>query len=120
MTKEEMDELAHSFAGVTYQQQWRGSHVWKVAGKVFVIGVVQDGGDMAYTFKTSWQNFHFLLESEGYRPAPYLASRGMSWIQCTQSSAALDEALRYYVEQSYQLVTEKLPKKQQRALGLIA
>ena len=55
----------------THVVQWGGSDVWKVGGKVFAIGGWGDNDEPAYVFKTSDQNFAFLCEYEGYRPAPY-------------------------------------------------
>ena len=64
----------------TYVMQWGGSHVWKVGGKVFAIGG-WDSGTAAITFKVSDAAYEMLRDQPGLRPAPYLASRGMKWIQ---------------------------------------
>ena len=98
--------------------QWGGSHVWKVGGKVFAIGGWQKSGEPAFIFKTSELNFHVLKDEPGFRPAPYLASRGMRWIQQTDGSASRDEALRYYLSESHRIVSLGLSKKKQKALGL--
>lgn len=64
----------------TYVQQWGGAHVWKVGGKVFAIGGWDDSVP-AFTFKTNAFMFDVLKKEEGLRPAPYMPSRGLKWIQ---------------------------------------
>jgi predicted DNA-binding protein (MmcQ/YjbR family) len=119
MTYEEFNEFCGSFSGTTYVMQWRGSHVWKVGGKVFAIGGWEkESKAPAFTFKTSEQNFHFLGEHPDYRPAPYLASRGMKWIQHYKMSPIEREDLEYYLSESYRIVSLGLSKKKQRELGI--
>lgn len=107
-----------SLAATTYVKQWGGSHVWKVGGKVFAIGGWSSEKKPAFTFKTSEQNYHFLCEADGYRPAPYFANRGMKWIQLYDSQVASDDDLVYYLTESYRLVSLGLTKTKQKALGL--
>jgi predicted DNA-binding protein (MmcQ/YjbR family) len=52
-----------------------------VGGKVFAIGGWQKTDDCAYTFKASELNFQVLSVLPGFRSAPYMAARGMKWIQ---------------------------------------
>ena len=63
-------------------------------------------------------NYNILENEEGYRPAPYLASRGMKWIQKYDNHKENDEELKYYIEQSYHIVSMGLTKKKQKELGL--
>lgn len=106
--------------------QWGGAHVWKIGGKVFAIGGWSkgeaDAGDdsLSVTFKVSPLAFDILKEQPGLRPAPYLASRGMKWIQRTSDKTMSEEDLKDYIAESYRLVGAGLSKKRQRELGLIA
>lgn len=118
MTYEEFNGFCGSLAATTHVIQWGGSHVWKVGGKVFAIGGWEKSEQAAFTFKTSELNFHFLSEKTGYRPAPYLASRGMKWIQQYDATGSDDEELIYYLEESYRIVSLGLSKKKQQELGL--
>ena len=115
----DFNQYCDSFKASTYVVQWGGSHVWKVGGKVFAIGFTLKNGQAAYTFKASEQNYYFLHESEGYRPAPYFANRGMKWIQQTDTSASLDEQLRYYLSESYRIVLSGISKPKQIEMGLL-
>lgn len=101
---------------MTYVVQWGNSHVWKVGGKVFAIGGWGDENQPAFTFKVSEYNFLLLNDIPGFRPAPYLASRGMSWIQ--QFDSRKDKDLKHYIKESHRIVSLGLTKKKQKALGL--
>lgn len=118
MTYDQFNEFCSSLTATTHVIQWGESHVWKVGGKVFAIGGWSKGEGPAYTFKTSELNFDFLKQNPGYRPAPYLASRGMKWIQQTDQSPAKDEELKYYLSESHRIVSLGLSKKKQKELGL--
>lgn len=98
----------------THVVQWGGAHVWKVGGKVFAIAGWNDGDEMAVTFKCSPGQYDVLEQLRGCRPAPYLASRGMKWIQRVQSIDLTDAALKACIRESYALAIASLPKKNQR------
>jgi predicted DNA-binding protein (MmcQ/YjbR family) len=117
MTYDEFNAFCEGLPATTYVNQWGGSHVWKVGGKVFAIGGWADG-EPAYTFKVSRLSFEVLQEQPGLRPAPYLASRAMSWIQHYASPGLPDGDLQDYLQQSHAIVASGLSKKKQRALGL--
>lgn len=93
MTYEEFNKFCESLPATSYVIQWGNSHVWKVGGKLFAIGGWGISEKPAFTFKASEQNFLYLSEYPGYRPAPYFASRGMKWIQRYEVSSTEDEDL---------------------------
>ncbi|MBB6522871.1 MmcQ/YjbR family DNA-binding protein [Pseudoteredinibacter isoporae] len=119
MTHEEFNQYCASFKAAEHVVQWGGADVWKVGGKVFAIGGWTKEKQTGFTFKTSDNNYHFLENKEGYRPAPYLASRGMKWIQQFDADDSEDEELRYYISESYKMISTALSKKKQRELGLL-
>lgn len=119
MTYDEYNNFCQSLPSTTHVVQWGGAHVWKVGGKVFAIGGWEEEGKPAVTFKVSDLNFDVLKDEEGFRPAPYLASRGMKWIQQQDTSADKDENLKYYIKESHRIVALGLSKKKQRELGLM-
>jgi predicted DNA-binding protein (MmcQ/YjbR family) len=103
----------------TYVMQWGGSHVWKIGGKVFAIGGQGNSNAPAFTFKTSELSFEILKDQIGLRPAPYLAARGLKWIQQFADNCLTDDELKLYIQHSYIMVLQGLPKKTQRELGII-
>ncbi len=124
MNHNEFNQFCRSFPAATHVVQWGNSDVWKVGGKVFAIGTKRKSstqsksGEPAFTFKTSNLNFEFLREAEGYIPAPYFASRGMKWIQQVETSGKLDEDLKYYLSESYRIVSLSLTSRIRKELGL--
>lgn len=123
MTYEEFNNFCAALAATTHVVQWGNSDVWKVGGKVFAIGgwqktELEKSGTPAFSFKTSPLNFDILKDEPGFRPAPYLASRGFKWIQLYSVHTKTDEELQYYLTESYRLVSLGLSKKKQRELGL--
>lgn len=119
MTYDEYNEFCRSFAATSYVVQWGGAHVWKVGDKVFAIGGWEKSGVPAFSFKTSEFNFDILKEEPGYRPAPYLASRGMKWIQIFEFFQGDNSDIKKHLESSYRIVASSLTKKKQKELGLI-
>ena len=118
MTYDQFNNFCQSLPATTHVIQWGGCHVWKVGGKVFAIGGWEKSAQPAFTFKTSELNYEILKDQPGYRPAPYLAARGMKWIQQYRFESDSDEALEYYLQQSLRIVSLGLTKKLQKELGL--
>lgn len=114
----EFNKFCESLTATSYAMQWGGSHVWKVGGKVFAVGGWSEVDKPAYTFKVSPEDFHFLDEKPGYRPAPYLASRGMTWIQHCDVAKNQKRELRFHILESHRIVSLGLSKKKQKELGL--
>ena len=106
--------------------QWGGAHVWKVGGadgKVFAIAWAdgtdeEDAGDLAVTFKVSDLAYEILRDAPGLRPAPYLASRGLKWIQHYAEPGLSDAELKDQIRESHRLASLNLTKKRQKQLGL--
>jgi len=119
MTYEEFNAFCRGLAATTYVVQWGGSHVWKVGGKVFAIGGGKNG-EAAFTFKVRPLSYEILREQPGLRPAPYLASRGLTWIQHFAKPGLSDNALHDYIRQSHLIVSRGLSKKKRAELGLAA
>ena len=91
--------------------------MWKVGGKVFAIGGWANDKP-AFTFKVSREDYDYLVEVPGVRPAPYLASRGMSWVQNYMKPGLPDPLLKEHLQGSHRIVSLGLTKKRQRELRL--
>jgi len=120
MTSDDYNAFCKSLPHTTHVVQWGGADVWKIGGKVFAIGGWQDEGEALFvTFKCSDMSFEMLSDTSGCRPAPYLASRGMKWIQRTSNEGLDDAGLKDYIHESHRMVARGLTKKKQRELGLL-
>jgi predicted DNA-binding protein (MmcQ/YjbR family) len=117
MTYEEFNAFCRALQATDHVVQWGGSHVWKVGGKVFAIGG-WEVDQPSYSFKVSDISYEVLKEQPGLRPAPYLASRGLKWIQHYAKPGLSDGELRDYLRQSHLIVTHGLSKKRRAELGL--
>ncbi len=118
MTYDEFNEFCASLPATSHVVQWGNSDVWKVGGKVFAIGGWEKCNKPAYVFKTSDADFHFLQDEPGFRPAPYMAARGMKWIQHYDVTAATKDELKKFIKESHRIVSSGLTKKLQKELGL--
>jgi predicted DNA-binding protein (MmcQ/YjbR family) len=116
MTYEEFNAFCSALPAATYVVQWGGSHVWKVGGKVFAIGGWQDD-EASFTFKVSDISYEVLKAQPGLRPAPYLASRGLKWMQHYAKPGLSDAELRDYIRQSHAIISLGLSKKKRSELG---
>ena len=117
MTYEEFDRFCAALPATSPVVQWGGAHVWKVGGRMFAVGG-WDEAVPAYTFKVSPLSFEILRALPGLRPAPYLASRGLNWIQHYAVPGLRDPELREYLKESHRLVARGLSGKRRRDLGL--
>jgi predicted DNA-binding protein (MmcQ/YjbR family) len=110
MNLQQYNAYCESLPATTHVVQWGGAHVWKIGGKVFAIGWF-DGGYPAVTFKVSPMAYDMMQAEPGLRPAPYLASRGMKWIQNYTAEGLSDKDLQAYLNESYKIVARGLTKK---------
>jgi predicted DNA-binding protein (MmcQ/YjbR family) len=117
MTYAQYNAFCRKLPATTTVVQWGGSHVWKVGGKVFAIGGWH-ADHPAFTFKVNDIAYEMLHGQPGLRPAPYLASRGLKWIQHYDRLSLTDAELKDYIRQSYSIVARGLSKKKRAALGL--
>ena len=97
--------------------QWGGADVWKVGGKLYAMAR-EDEGVIQVTFKATEIGYEVMRDMEGLRPAPYLASRGMKWIQHHSAPGLDDEALCEHIEASYHMAIKRLTKKARAEMGL--
>lgn len=117
MTCDEFNDFCRGLPATTTVVQWGGAHVWKVGGKMFVFGYWDDE-EPAITFKVSELSYEVLKEQPGLRPAPYLASRGLTWIQHYAKPGLSDDELRDYIGEAHAIIAAGLTKTKRKELGL--
>ncbi|MBL3702498.1 MmcQ/YjbR family DNA-binding protein [Sulfitobacter sp. BDSS02] len=118
MTRDEFNAYCSAFPASTHVVQWGDADVWKVGGKVFAICGWNDGA-AAFTFKVTDMAFEILPDMEGIRPAPYMASRGLKWVQHYASPGLSDSELKEHIALSFDMVVSGLSKKKRAELGLL-
>ena len=118
LTLEEFDAFCESLPHTTHVVQWGDAHVWKIGWKVFAVGGWNEPKKLGVTFKCNPEVFDAYKDKPGLRPAPYLASRGMTWLQWTGAETLSVIELKEYLWQSYYLICDGLTKAKQRELGI--
>ena len=118
MTAAEFNIFCATLPHAHHVVQWGGADVWKIGGKVFAIGGWNESEALCVSFKCSDISFQMLKVQPGIRPAPYLASRGMTWLQRTGSQTMSDADLKGCLKESYRLVSLGLTKVVKKTLGL--
>jgi predicted DNA-binding protein (MmcQ/YjbR family) len=106
--------LCLSFPQTTEKIQWGEVLVFKVAGKIHALTVLQPAKTWL-TFKVSPENFAELTERPGIIPAPYLARA--KWVALETRDALSSDELTLLLRESYDMVVAKLPMKTREALA---
>lgn len=117
MTRDDLNTFCASLPQTTHVVQWGNADVYKVGGKVFAV-IGMGNTEATVTFKASEMAFEILSDSPGLRPAPYMASRGLKWIQHYAEPGLSDDSLRDHIKASYDMVVAGLTKKKRADLGL--
>ena len=97
MTLDEYNRFARSLHATTHVVQWGGAMSGKSAARFSPSAAGMTGEGLFVTFKCSERGFDLLKEQPGLIPAPYLASRGMTWIQRRTCESMDDAALKDYL-----------------------
>src|SRR5580704_10829202 len=92
----------------TESVQWGNDLVFKIAGKMFAV-VVLEPAKVWLSFKCSPEEFSELVERPGIIPAPYSAR--YHWVALETEEALTPAEIKRLVRSSYQLVLDKLPRK---------
>jgi predicted DNA-binding protein (MmcQ/YjbR family) len=115
MDIESVRELCLSLPHVTEKVQWGNDLVFKIAGKMFAVIVLEGASKYCLSFKCTPEKFTELVEQDGIDPAPYSAR--YYWVALRQFDALSEKELKALLRESYNLVFEKLPKKTKLQLG---
>lgn len=108
MRLDRLKALALSLPGTAVVAQW-GGLVYKVAGRVFLMLILDGGVVDAVIFKCTPEEFAGLTEIDGIGQAPYFAKR--LWVRLADPAALPEPELQARIRRSYGLVAAKLPKR---------
>ena len=104
-----------SFPHATEKLQWGNDLVFKIAGKMFAVLVLEGASKYCLSFKCPEEKFAELIEQDGIDPAPYSAR--YNWVALESFDVLSKKELKALLRNSYDLVFEKLPKKTKAELG---
>jgi len=113
MTLDLIREIATKLPHVKEDVKWGADLCFCIAEKMFCVTGLE--GPVSVSLKVTDEEFEELIERQGFIPAPYMARN--KWVRIDPSSKISKKELKQLIEQSYQLVKAKLPKKLQAKLS---
>jgi predicted DNA-binding protein (MmcQ/YjbR family) len=108
-------EFCLSLPHATEDVQWENNLLFRIAKKMFCIASLEPGARVKFCFKCTPEKFAELVEIEGVIPAPYMARN--HWVGLVEVNALRQPEIKELIQNSYQMVLEKLPKKLQAELS---
>ncbi len=113
MNIEEIQNLCTQLPGVTEDVKWGSDLCFSVGGKIFLAAALEQLPVTA-SFKVTDEQFEEMSAKPGFRPAPYMAKR--KWIYLNDIGLTNKQEWKFYINQAYEPVKQKLPKKLQEQL----
>jgi predicted DNA-binding protein (MmcQ/YjbR family) len=115
MSIEEIQNICRQLPGVTEDIKWEHDLVFSVGEKMFcVVGL--DQSPTTASFKVRDEEFEEICNRPGFKPAPYVAKYKWVWIEDINKMKKAD--WKKYLQQSHELVKNKLSLKLRKRLGL--
>ena len=115
MDIEQVRAYCLSFPHATENVQWGNDLVFKIAGKMFAVTVLEGASRYVLSFKCTEEKFAELIERDGIDPAPYSAR--YHWVALERFNVLTEKELKTLLRKSYDLVFEKLPRKTRAQLN---
>ena len=95
--------------------KWGHDLVFSIGGKMFCVAGLDQSPTTA-SFKVKDEEFEEMCNRPGFKPAPYVAKYKWVWIEDINKMKKTD--WKKYLQQSYNLVKNKLSSKLKKQLGL--
>ena len=108
MDIESLRLICKQFPGVTEDIKWGHDLVFSVGGKMFCVTGL-DESPVTASFKVTDEEFEEMSSRPGLKPAPYVAK--YKWVLIEDINRMKKADWKKYLQQSYQLVKDKLPAK---------
>ncbi len=108
MTLEDLQTICRKLDKVTEDIKWGHDLCFNIGGKMFLV-TGADEFPVSASFKASEETFNELTAREGFIPAPYMARH--KWVYVDDINRLSKKEWQQYINQSYELVSSKLPKK---------
>lgn len=100
------------YPGTTEGIKWGHDLCFMVAEKMFCVTNLEPPHQVS--FKVPDEDFEELSQRDGIIPAPYMARN--KWVMVQHVNKVSKAEWKKFIEQSYNLIKSKLPKKTQEAL----
>ena len=116
MNNETLRIFCLSLPAATEDIKWGHDLCFLIAGKMFTVTSLEATDGHCVSFKCTPEKFAELIESDGIIPAPYMARN--HWVTLERFDALRDTEIKELVQESYEMVLAKLPKKTREEIAL--
>ncbi len=107
MNIDTLRDFCLALPGASEDIKWESDLCFSIGGKMFC--VTSADVESGVSFKVRDEEFREMTHREGIIPAPYMARH--KWVHVLEFYWLTDEEWKHYIQQSYELVKEKLPQK---------
>ena len=114
MNVEALRKICLSFPGATESIKWGNDLVFSVGEKMFCVTSFEEA--FKCSFKVPDDAFEELSVRPGFAAAPYLARA--KWVLVSNEAGLAKDEWPQFLKQSYELVANKLTKKQRSMLNI--
>ena len=114
MDIESVRSFCLSLPHVDEKVQWGNDLLFRIGEKMFAVVSLEAASDHCMSFKCTPEKFAELVEIDGIIPAPYMARN--HWVAMLDMNALRQPEIKELIQESYQMILEKLPKKTQASL----
>ena len=97
----------------TEDVKWGSDICFSVGGKMFLVAGLEQS-PLTASFKVTDEQFEEMSSKPGFKPAPYMAKH--KWIYLDDISLMNKKEWKFHINQAYEVVRQKLPKKLQEQL----
>jgi predicted DNA-binding protein (MmcQ/YjbR family) len=115
MQIEDIRTICSGLPAVTEDIKWEHDLCFCVGGKMFLV-VGLNSAPTGVSFKVPDEDFAEISSREGFMPAPYVAR--YKWVMVKDINLLSRKEWEHFARQSYRLVSERLPKKVRKELGI--
>ncbi|MDQ3290087.1 MAG: MmcQ/YjbR family DNA-binding protein [Bacteroidota bacterium] len=115
MQVEDLRNIALNLKGTTEDIKWGDHLCFNIGGKMYLV-TSPDQIPSTASFKVTPDEYEGLLAREGFQKHSHLAR--YHWVHVNDLNRLTQSEWQNYIEQSYQLVATKLPKKVKKGLDL--
>lgn len=112
---EDLRKICVSLPSVTEDIKWGNDLCFCVGAKMFLV-VGLNSTPTSASFKVPDEEFEEMASRDGFMPAQYVAR--YKWITVDDLNRMRKAEWKHYIQQSYDLVKTKLPKKVKKELGI--
>ncbi|HEX4850597.1 MAG TPA: MmcQ/YjbR family DNA-binding protein [Puia sp.] len=114
MFLDELRNICHALPGTTEDIKWESDLCFNIGGKMYCVASLEIPTNISLKVKD--EEFDEISNRPGFQPAPYLAR--YHWVLLRTPEKLSKKELEGFVQESYQLIKSKLPRKIISQLGL--